>query len=43
MKCSICGAEASYMVAVDSTLGSVMKQHVRKYAARCPNCVDKKE
>ena len=43
MKCSICGAEASYMVALDSTFSGVAKQHVRKYAARCKNCVDKKE
>ena len=43
MKCSICGADASYMVAVDSTLSSVAKQHVRKYAGRCKNCQDKKE
>jgi len=43
MKCSICGAQASYMVALDSELSSVMKQHVRKYAARCKNCTDKKE
>jgi hypothetical protein len=42
MKCSICGKEASYMVAVDSTLSGVAKQHVRKYAGRCKNCVDKK-
>jgi hypothetical protein len=43
MKCSICGKEASYMVAVDSTFSGVAKQHVRKYAARCKNCLDKKE
>ena len=43
MKCSICGKPASYMVAVDSTFSGVAKQHVRKYAARCKNCVDKKE
>jgi transcription elongation factor Elf1 len=43
MKCSICGAEASYMVAIDSSLSGVVKQHVRKYAARCKNCLDKKE
>lgn len=43
MKCSICGNEASYMVALDSTLSAVAKQHVRKYAARCKNCQDKRE
>jgi hypothetical protein len=43
MKCSICGADARYMVALDSTLSSVAKQHVRKYAARCKKCLDKKE
>ena len=43
MKCSICGKDACYMVAVDSTLSSVAKQHVRKYAGRCKDCVEKKE
>jgi hypothetical protein len=43
MKCSICGKQASYMVAVDSTLSGVAKQHVRKYAGRCKGCIDKKE
>ena|GEM_PF-4384191 len=43
MKCSICGADACYMVAVDSTVSGVLKQHVRKFAGRCKDCVDKKE
>ena len=40
MKCEKCGADACYMVAVDSTISSVAKQHVRKYAGRCKQCVD---
>ena len=43
MKCSICGKNACYMVAIDSTLSGVAKQHVRKYAGRCKNCLEKKE
>ncbi|MBN2202693.1 MAG: hypothetical protein JW700_00705 [Candidatus Aenigmarchaeota archaeon] len=43
MKCSICGADACYMVAVDSRLSRIAKQVVDKYAARCRNCIDKKE
>ncbi|MBW2991696.1 hypothetical protein KY345_00580 [Candidatus Woesearchaeota archaeon] len=43
MKCSICGAEASYMVAMDSRLSRIVKHVVDKYAARCRQCVDKKE
>ena len=43
MKCSICGADASYMVAVDRYIGRIAKQFVNKYAARCKQCVDKKE
>lgn len=42
MKCSLCGKEASYMVAVDSTLSGVAKQHVRTYAGRCEKCLGKK-
>jgi hypothetical protein len=43
MKCSKCGADAIYMVAVDSTLSGVAKQHIRKYAGRCKECQDQKE
>lgn len=43
MKCSICGADASYMVSMDSLLSKIAKQHVNRYAGRCKNCVDKKE
>ncbi len=43
MKCSICGADACYMVALDSTLSRIAKQFVNKYAARCKQCQDKKE
>jgi len=43
MKCSICGAEASYMVAVDSRVSRILKHVVDKYVARCKNCQDKKE
>ena len=43
MKCSICGAEANYMVAVDSRLSRIAKQVVDKYAARCKICQDKNE
>ncbi|MBU1199324.1 MAG: hypothetical protein KKF46_04790 [Nanoarchaeota archaeon] len=43
MKCSICGADACYMVAVDSRLSRIAKQFVDKYAGRCKNCQDKKE
>jgi hypothetical protein len=43
MKCSICGAEACYMVALDSRLSRIAKHVVDKYAARCKQCEDKKE
>lgn len=43
MECSICGAKACYMVAVDSRLSRIAKQVVDKYAARCKFCQDKKE
>jgi hypothetical protein len=43
MKCSICGADACYMVAVDSRLSRIAKHVVDKYAARCKQCQDKKE
>ena len=43
MKCSICGADASYMVASDKLISRIAKQFVNKYAARCKQCVDKKE
>jgi len=43
MKCSICGAEAYYLVAVDSRLSRIAKQVVDKYAARCKHYQDKKE
>jgi len=43
MKCSICGADACYMVALDSKLSRIAKQFVNKYAARCRQCQDKKE
>ncbi len=42
MKCEKCGADAFYMVAVDSTISAVAKQHVRKFAGRCRQCVDQK-
>ena len=41
MKCSLCGAQACYMVAVDSRLSRIAKQVVDKYAARCKICKDK--
>jgi len=43
MKCSICGAEANYMVAVDSRISRILKHVVDEYAARCKQCRDKKE
>jgi hypothetical protein len=43
MKCSLCGADACYMVAVDSRFSRVLKHVVDKYAARCKQCQDKKE
>lgn len=43
MKCSICGKDACYMIAVDSTISGVIKHHVRKYAGRCKKCLGKKE
>ncbi|MFC1768640.1 hypothetical protein ACFLZX_02655 [Nanoarchaeota archaeon] len=43
MKCSLCGADASYLVAVDSRASRILKQFVDKYAARCRQCQDKKE
>jgi len=43
MKCSICGADASYLIALDNKLSRIAKQFVNKYAARCKQCVDKKE
>lgn len=43
MKCEICGKDACYMVAVDSTLSAVAKQHVRAFAGRCKKCVDEKD
>jgi len=43
MKCSICGKEACYMVAVDSRISRILKHVVDKYAARCKDCKDKKE
>jgi len=43
MKCSICGAEANYMVAVDNRFSRILKHVVDKYAARCKQCQDKKE
>ncbi len=43
MKCSICGADACYMVAVDSRLSRIAKQVVDKYAGRCQQCQDLKE
>jgi len=43
MKCSICGADACYIVAVDSRLSRIAKQVVDKYAGRCKECQDKKE
>ena len=43
MKCSICGADACYMVAVDSRLSRILKHVVDKYAGRCKNCQNKKE
>jgi hypothetical protein len=43
MKCSICGADASYMVAVDSRVSRILSHVTDKYAARCKQCVDKKE
>jgi hypothetical protein len=43
MKCSICGAEAQYLVAVDSRMSRILKHVVDKYAARCKQCQDKKE
>lgn len=41
MKCEKCGADACYMVAVDSPISGIVKQHVRKFAGRCKQCVDK--
>ena len=43
MKCSICGKEARYMIALDSSFSGVVKQHVRKYAGRCKDCLEKRE
>jgi hypothetical protein len=43
MKCSICGADAQYLVAMDTRISRILKQFVDKYAARCKNCQDKKE
>ena len=43
MKCSICGGEAQYMVAMDSRVKRIVSHVVDKYAARCRNCQDKKE
>ncbi len=42
MKCEKCGADACYMIAVDSTVSGVLKQHVRKFAGRCKQCVNEK-
>jgi len=43
MKCSICGADACYMVALDSRISRIAKQFVDKYAGRYKQCKDKKE
>ena len=42
MKCEICGADAVYMVAVDSRLSRIAKQVVDAYAGRCKKCMGKK-
>ncbi len=43
MKCSICGNDATHMVALDSLISKIAKQHVNLYAGRCKTCVDMKE
>jgi len=43
MKCSICGADAQYMVALDSRISRILSHVTDKYAARCKNCMNNKE
>jgi len=44
MKCSICGAEASYLKSIDKSVWNRILQYGSElFAARCKNCLDKKE
>ena len=43
MKCSICGAEACYMVAISSRISRILSHVTDMYAGRCKQCKDKKE
>ena len=44
MKCSICGAEASYLKSIDKSIVNRFTQYGSElFAARCKNCLNEKE
>jgi hypothetical protein len=44
MKCSICGAEASYIKSIDKSIFNRIFQYGSElFAARCKDCIEKKE